>query len=241
MCVCQVECFVDFLCEYLVEQIYLIGDIIDFWVMSCSIYWLLVQNIVVQKLLCWVCYGDRVVFIFGNYDEVLCDYCGVVFGDIEVVDELVYEMVDGWCFLFIYGDVFDQVMCYYCWVVVFGDKVYDLLVWFNLLFFWGWCKFGIVGYWLLVGYVKCKVKMVFNFMFDFEDLVIYYVCECGLDGVICGYIYWVMICEIDGFSYVNCGDWVDFCMVIVEYFDGCFELVVWGMCCIVLVLIVLVV
>ena len=40
---------------------------------------------------------------------------------------------------------------------------------------------------------------------------------------------WTTIREIDGLSYVNCGDWVDSCTAIVEHFDGRLELVAWGM------------
>jgi UDP-2,3-diacylglucosamine pyrophosphatase LpxH len=47
--------------------------------------------------------------------------------------------------------------------------------------------------------------------------------------VICGHIHWATIREIDGLSYVNCGDWVDSCTAIVEHFDGRLELVEWGM------------
>jgi UDP-2,3-diacylglucosamine pyrophosphatase LpxH len=46
--------------------------------------------------------------------------------------------------------------------------------------------------------------------------------------VICGHIHWAAIREIDGLTYVNCGDWVDSCTAIVEHFDGRLELVSWG-------------
>ena len=47
--------------------------------------------------------------------------------------------------------------------------------------------------------------------------------------MICGHIHWATIREIDGLSYINCGDWVDSCTAIVEHFDGRLELVAWGM------------
>ena len=50
----------------------------------------------------------------------------------------------------------------------------------------------------------------------------------GLDGVICGHIHWATIREINGLTYINCGDWVDSCTAIVEHFDGRLELVAWG-------------
>jgi UDP-2,3-diacylglucosamine pyrophosphatase LpxH len=226
---CQAEALVDFLREYPADQTYLIGDIIDFWAMSRSIYWSPAQNTVVQKLLRRARHGDKVVFIPGNHDEALRDYCGIVFGDIEVVDELVHETADGRRFLLIHGDVFDQVTRHHRWVAVLGDKAYDLLVRLNLLLSWGRRKLGIAGYWSLAGYAKRKVKTALNFMFDFEDSAIHHARERGLDGVICGHIHWATIREIDGLTYVNCGDWVDSCTAIVEHFDGRLELVAWGM------------
>ena len=89
-------------------------------------------------------------------------------------------------------------------------------------------KLGISGYWSLAGYAKRKVKTALTFIFDFEESAIHHAKERGLDGVICGHIHWATIREIDGLTYVNCGDWVDSCTAIVEHFDGRLELVTWG-------------
>jgi len=159
---------------------------------------------------------------------VLRDYCGIVFGEVEVIDELVHETADGRRFLLIHGDQFDQVTRHHRWVAVLGDKAYELLVRINTLLSWGRRKLGISGYWSLAGYAKRKVKTALTFIFDFEESAIHHAKERGLDGVICGHIHWATIREIDGLTYVNCGDWVDSCTAIVEHFDGRLELVTWG-------------
>lgn len=225
---CQADRLLDFLREHPAEQTYLIGDIVDFWAMSRSINWSQAQNTVVQKLLRRARHGDRVVFIPGNHDEVLREYCGIVFGDVEVVDELVHETADGRHFLLIHGDQFDQVTRHHRWVAVLGDHAYELLVRINTLLSWGRRKLGIAGYWSLAGYAKRKVKTALTFIFDFEESAIHHAKERGLDGVICGHIHWATIRELDGLTYVNCGDWVDSCTGIVEHFDGRLELVTWG-------------
>ncbi len=226
---CQAECLLDFLREYPSDQTFLIGDIIDFWAMSRSIHWSAAQNTVVQKFLRRARHGERVVFIPGNHDEALRDYCGVVFGDIEVVDELVHETADGRRFLLIHGDVFDQVTRHHRWVAVLGDMAYNLLVSLNHGLSRVRRRLGIPGYWSLAGYAKRKVKTALNFMFDFEESAIHHARERGLDGVICGHIHWATISDIGGLTYINCGDWVDSCTAIVEHFDGRLELVAWGM------------
>ena len=225
---CQAESLLDFLREYSSEQTFLIGDIIDFWAMSRSICWTPAQNTVVQKLLRRARHGERIVLVPGNHDEALRDYCGTVFGDIEVASELVHETVDGRRFLLIHGDVFDQVTRHHRWVAILGDKAYEFLVRLNAQLSWVRRKLGIPGYWSLAGYAKRKVKTALNFIFDFEESAVHHARDRGLDGVICGHIHWATIREINGLTYINCGDWVDSCTAIVEHFDGRLELVAWG-------------
>ena len=225
---CQAGQLLGFLREYSAENTFLIGDIIDFWAMIRGICWTADQNTVVQKLLRRARHGERVVLIPGNHDEALRDYCGTLFGDIEVLDEVVHETADGQRLLLIHGDQFDQVTRHHRWVAVLGDKAYDLLVRINHWLSWGRRKLGIPGYWSLAGYAKRKVKTALNFIFDFEDSAIHHARERGLDGVICGHIHWATIRRIDGLDYINCGDWVDSCTAIVEHFDGRLELIEWG-------------
>lgn len=225
---CQADSLVEFLRDHAAEHIFLIGDIVDFWAMSRSICWKPSHNTVVQKLLRRARRGEKVVLIPGNHDEALRDYCGAVFGDIEVANERVHQTADGRRFLLIHGDQFDQVTRHHRWVAVLGDRAYDWLVRLNTWLSWGRRKLGISGYWSLAGYAKRKVKTALNFIFDFEASAVHQARERGLDGVICGHIHWATIREIDGLQYVNCGDWVDSCTAIVEHFDGRLELIHWG-------------
>lgn len=224
---CQAERLLEFLREYPADNTFLIGDIIDFWAMSRGIHWSPAQNTVVQKLLRRARHGERVVFIPGNHDEALRDYCGIRFGDVEVVDREIHRTADGRRFLLIHGDAFDQVTRHHRWVAILGDKAYDLLVRLNLGLSWLRRKLGIAGYWSLAGYAKRRVKTALNFIFDFEASAVHHAAEQGLDGVICGHIHWATMREINGLAYINCGDWVDSCTGIVEHMDGRLELVHW--------------
>lgn len=225
---CQADRLLEFLREHPSEQLFLIGDIIDFWAMSRSIHWSGAQNTVVQKVLRRARHGENVVFIPGNHDEALRDYCGVIFGDIRIEYEWVHELADGRRFLLVHGDEFDQVTRYHRWVAVLGDISYNTLVRINTWLSWVRRKLGISGYWSLAGYAKRKVKSALQFIFDFEQSVVHAARSRGLDGVICGHIHWAAIREMDGLIYVNCGDWVDSCTAIVEHFDGRLELIRWG-------------
>ncbi|OIQ99233.1 UDP-2,3-diacylglucosamine hydrolase [mine drainage metagenome] len=225
---CQAARLLDFLREHEALQLFLVGDIIDFWAMSRSIHWTPAQNTVVQKVLRRARHGEEVILIPGNHDESLREYVGTSFGDIRVLHEHIHVAADGRRYLVLHGDEFDQVTRHHRWVAVLGDIAYNLLVrlnaWLSLLR----RTLRISGYWSLAGYAKRRIKRAVSFIYDFEDSVIHAVRSRGLDGVICGHIHSAAIREVGGLTYINCGDWVDSCTAIVEHFDGRMELVEWG-------------
>jgi UDP-2,3-diacylglucosamine pyrophosphatase LpxH len=222
---CQAERLLDFLRNYEAEYVFLIGDIIDFWAMSRGIHWTPAQNTVVQKMLRRARHGEKVFLIPGNHDEALREYDRTAFGDIQVVNEHVHTTADGRRYLLVHGDEFDQVTRYHKWVAVLGDMAYNGLVRVNAWLSWIRRRLNRPGYWSLAGYAKRKVKTAVSFIFDFEDSVIHAARERGMDGVICGHIHQATLREVDGITYVNCGDWVDSCTAIVEHQDGRLELI----------------
>lgn len=224
---CRAQALLDFLRDHSSEQLFLVGDIVDFWAMRRGINWTAEQNTVVQKLLRRARHGERIVLIPGNHDEALRQYAGVDFGGIHIAMDYVHRTADGRHFLLIHGDQFDQVTRYHRWVAVLGDMAYGALVRLSDWLSWLRRRLGITGYWSLAGYAKRKVKTAVNFISNFEESVLRAARERGLDGVICGHIHWATIREIDNLTYANCGDWVDSCTAILEHFDGRLELVRW--------------
>jgi len=226
---CQAHRLLDFLRVYECEQLFLVGDIIDFWAMSRrGIYWSGNMNTFVQKVLKRARHGTQVIFVPGNHDEALREYVGSTFGDIAIHREYVHLSADGKRYLLLHGDEFDVVTKYHKWLAILGDHVYALLVRVNMMLSWARRTLGIPGYWSLAGYAKRKVKKAVNFIYDFEESVVHNVKHRGLDGVICGHIHAAAIKRIDGVTYMNCGDWVDSCTAIVEHLDGRMELIEWG-------------
>ena len=225
---CQAERLVDFLRAHHTDNIYLIGDIVDFWAMRRSITRTEAQNTVVQKLLRRARRGEHIVLIPGNHDEALRDYVGTSFGGIKVASDYVHELADGRRFLLLHGDEFDQITRHHRWIAVLGDVMYDVLVRLNAIISLVRRRFGLTCYWSLAGYAKRRVKQAMQFVFDFEDCAIRAARQRNLDGVICGHIHWATIRDANGVLYVNCGDWVDSCTAIVEHLDGQLELIHWG-------------
>jgi len=224
---CRAESLLALLREYECENIFLVGDIIDFWAMSRGVFWPELHNTVVQKILKKARHGVRVCLIPGNHDEALRSYIGSAFGDITLVRDCVHTAVDGKRYLLVHGDEYDQVTTYHRWVSVLGDISYTWLVHLNRLLSFARRKLGVSGHWSLADYAKRNVLRAVSFISDFEESVVRGVKHRGLDGVICGHIHTPAIKDINGLTYINCGDWVDSCTAIVEHHDGRMELVRW--------------
>lgn len=225
---CQAERLLGFLRAYSAEHLYLVGDILDFWAMKREVRWTGAQNTVVQKILRRARHGERVIFIPGNHDELLREHIGIRFGGIRLEREWVHTAADGKRYLLLHGDEFDQATRHHRWLAVLGDIGYTWLVRLNTWLSWCRRRLGVTGYWSLAGYAKRKVKAAVSFIGDFEALAARAARDRGLDGVVCGHIHVASIRQIEGVSYINCGDWVDSCSAIVEHHDGRFEKIEWG-------------
>jgi UDP-2,3-diacylglucosamine pyrophosphatase LpxH len=223
---CQAATLLDFLRFYDADTIYLVGDIVDGWQLKSGWFWPQTHNDVVQKLLRKARKGARLIYIPGNHDEFLRDYYGTHLGGIEVVEDAFHVAANGKRYLVIHGDLFDVVIRHARWLALLGDKAYDLAIWLNTHFNAIRRAFGLT-YWSLSQWAKLKVKNAVNFIGAFEQALAGEACRRGADGVICGHIHHAVIRRQDGFSYINCGDWIESCTAVVEHFDGRFEIVKW--------------
>jgi UDP-2,3-diacylglucosamine pyrophosphatase LpxH len=220
---CQADLFLNFLRDHDADTIYLVGDIVDGWRMRSSWYWPQSHNDVVQKLLRKARKGTRIIYIPGNHDEFLRDYCGTHFGGIEVMETAVHEAADGKKFLVLHGDVFDVIVRNARWLAYFGDWAYDFAIFANRYFNFIRRKLGF-PYWSLSKWAKHKVKNAVNFIGEFEQAVALEARKQNVEGVICGHIHHATIHELYGTRYMNCGDWVESCTALAEHRDGSFEL-----------------
>ncbi len=224
---CQAGHLLAFLREYECENLFLVGDIIDFWAMSRAVHWPASHNTVVQKILKRARHDTRVCLIPGNHDELLREHVGSNFGDVHLLREHVHVAVDGRRYLVLHGDEYDQVTTLHRWVSVLGDVSYGMLIHLNRGLSWLRRRLGISGHWSLADYAKRNVLRAVSFISDFERAVAHTARQRGLDGVICGHIHTPALRRIDGITYINCGDWVDSCTAVVEHMDGRMELVRW--------------
>lgn len=224
---CQAQQLLAFLKCLRAEQIYLVGDIFDGWRLKRSWYWPQMHNDVVQKLLRQARKGVEMIYVPGNHDEILRDYCGFSFGGIEVVREAVHETVDGRRLLVTHGDATDGVLQHMPWLSTLGDGSYHLARCLGAGFNWCRRKLGFRS-WSLAEYLKERVNDAVRFADRFEHAVVAEARHHQVDGVVCGHIHYASLREIDGLLYCNTGDWVGSATALIENFDGGLEIVRWG-------------
>lgn len=223
---CQAEAFLDFLRHNDAETIYLVGDIIDFWRVRRGPVWPQSHNDVLQKLLRKVRKGTRIIYVPGNHDESLRNYCGMHFGGIELHHDYVHTTADGRRFLVMHGDEFDVVVRHAKWLAFLGDRSYEFLLSCNRPLNWVRRRFGF-GYWSLSAFLKLKVKAAVNFIGEFEHALAEEAQRRNVDGVVCGHIHHAVEQTLGGIHYVNCGDWVESCTAIAEDHNGGLQLIHW--------------
>jgi UDP-2,3-diacylglucosamine pyrophosphatase LpxH len=181
---------------------------------------------VVQKVLRKARKGTRVVYVAGNHDEVARQFLGMRFGDIEIVDEVVHQLLDGRRLWVIHGDLFDGVLQHARWLALLGDTLYTLILKLNKGFNAVRHRLGF-SYWSLSQYLKHKVKKAVSFITEFEHAVVGEARRRGYQGVVCGHIHKAEIREVDGVLYCNDGDWVESLTALIETAEGELRLVHW--------------
>jgi UDP-2,3-diacylglucosamine pyrophosphatase LpxH len=224
---CQAELMLDFLRRNDADTIFLVGDIIDGWRLKSDWYWPQAHNDIIQKLLRKVRRGARMIFVPGNHDEFARQFFGLTFGGIEIVRDTTHVTADGRRFLVMHGDEFDVVVQHAKWLSLFGDWAYEFALFINRHFNRARRLLGF-RYWSFSAWAKLKVKDAVNFLGGFERELAGEARRRGADGVICGHIHHAEIRDIAGIEYVNTGDFVESCSVVVEYFDGRLEILYWA-------------
>ena len=223
---CQAELLVDFLRFHDADTIYLVGDIVDGWALKGGWYWPQSHNDVVQKLLRKVRKGAKMILVPGNHDEFARSYLGMNFGGVDVEESVVHEMADGRKFLIIHGDQFDIVVSNAKWLALLGDWAYEAALFIN-----GWYNRArrALGYpyWSFSAWAKFKVKEAVSFIGKFETTLAEEAKKRDCQGVVCGHIHHAAIRQIDGITYVNCGDFIESCTAVAEHEDGRLEILHW--------------
>ena len=183
------------------EQIFLVGDIIDGWLLKKRFYWNKDCTDVIRKILSYSNKGTKVIYITGNHDDFLRSYSPDDFGNIKIVDEWEWNG-----YLITHGDLYDGIV-QLKWLGIIGSYGYELALMIDRTL----KRFGYKKSFSKM--VKDKVKSAVKFITDFEKQLAYQAHSRGLKGVICGHIHKPENKKIKikntNIHYLNCGDWIE--------------------------------
>jgi len=205
------------------KTLYLVGDIIDLWRMR-SHFWTQKHNDVIQQILALSKKGTRIYYITGNHDEYLREFKNFSFGDITVCDEAAYVSYYENTIKIIHGDQFDSFLK--SWVVTghLGAWFYEKSLRLSNIISWVRRHLGL-KYWSLSRFIQEKATRATKVVQNFETIMVDTYREQGYNAVLCGHDHIPNIKNINGFMYLNCGDWTENCTAIIEYDDGNIELI----------------
>jgi UDP-2,3-diacylglucosamine pyrophosphatase LpxH len=211
---------------YNVQNLFLVGDIIDMLEMNHSIFWGK-HRTVIKKLLRMADKGVQLYFSPGNHEiyfrREIHDFPEDT-GNIHICKKFVYIAANNNKYLVIHGDQYDGAVRSMPWLYWVGDKAYKFANVVNSLYNW-WRKLFRLKYWSLALYLKQKVKSAVKFIGNYEKIVAESARNEGCTGVICGHIHKAEDRMIGTVHYLNCGTWVEFCSAVVEHENGKMEVI----------------
>ncbi len=208
-------------CDYL----YLVGDIIDLWVSIKAGKWRQRDTNVIRTILEKSEYGCRVFFTPGNHDALFRKLNGAALGNIRIDHDFTHITASGQRLLIVHGDLFDRSVTSLKPLAWSAAWCYEFLT-----VFMNWFHSFLHGKAERRGgtQIKAKFKRLIQYFSSFQEHITIDAKNKGYDGVVCGHIHKPKVeTHEKGTLYLNAGDWVENCTVIVEHFDGRLELLYW--------------
>src|SRR5689334_18857843 len=92
---CRSRELLRFLESFEADYLFLVGDIVDFWSLRRSFYWPEEHNEVLRAILAKAHEGTKVVYIPGNHDDNMREFCGSLFGNLSIRRKYVHSTADG--------------------------------------------------------------------------------------------------------------------------------------------------
>ena len=183
--------------QYQPEYLFLVGDIIDGWLLKRKFRWPQSHTNVLRKILSYSKNDTKVIYIPGNHDEFMRDYDDFQFGNIEIHNEYIWNGT-----YITHGDLYDGVVKLK-WLGILGSVGYDMAISIDrTLKSWGYKR-------SLSKYLKDKVKEAVKFMTSFEQEIVRQGIKHNCNTVICGHIHHPDDKLINNVRYLNCGDFIE--------------------------------
>ncbi|MFZ4507638.1 MAG: UDP-2,3-diacylglucosamine diphosphatase [Fimbriimonas sp.] len=215
-----------FLDSFETDQLYLVGDIVDGWVVAGNQAWNDDHTQVLRQLFSQAQLGVEVYFTPGNHDDFGHFMNGVSLGTFHTDRSFIHTTLDGRRILVVHGDKFDPFTSEHRWLAYGTALLYEELTLLNKRMADLWEP--IIGrrFDFATGFKKFT-KRVIKKKTNYEEQLVAHAISLGYDGVICGHIHSPAMRSHGEILYVNCGDFVEHGTAVVEHHDGRLELVAW--------------
>lgn len=213
----------NFLDKIKCETLILNGDIIDGWALKRGNAWTQEHMKCIRKIM-KKSNKTKIYWVRGNHDDFLYDFIPLTLGNINVVEHMELNAINGKKYLVLHGDIFDVFINKMKWLAKIGSVGYDFTLWLNK-WYNKYRTFRGKEYFSLSQKIKDSVKSATNFIGDFENHMVNHSKSLNFDGVICGHIHKAEIRNINGIEYMNSGDWVESNTALVEHLNGKWEII----------------
>jgi UDP-2,3-diacylglucosamine pyrophosphatase LpxH len=183
---CRAQELLDFLSGIETDYLFLVGDIVDFWSLRRTFHWPQEHNDVLRTVLAMAKEGTRVIYVPGNHDEDIREFCGSQFGNLSIRRKYVHATADGREFLVMHGDEFDTAVKCSRWLARFGAVAYEFVMRINRGV--NVCRRMLgMPFWSLATYVKLRLGNAVRYVQAFETAAAQAARSRNLNGIICGH------------------------------------------------------
>ena len=183
--------------QYQPNHLFLVGDIIDGWLLKRKFRWPQSHTNVIRKIMSYSKNGTKVIYLPGNHDEFAREYLDLNFGNIEIHNEYIWNNT-----YITHGDLYDGVVKLK-WLGILGSIGYDFAISIDR-------RLKKLGYKRsLSKFLKDKVKEAVKFITSFEEELCRQGIKHNCKTVMCGHIHHPEDKLIGDVRYLNCGDWIE--------------------------------
>jgi UDP-2,3-diacylglucosamine pyrophosphatase LpxH len=183
--------------QYQPNYLFLVGDIVDGWLLKRKFRWPQSHTNVIRKIMSYSKNGTKVIYLPGNHDEFAREYLDLNFGNIEIHNEYIWNNT-----YITHGDLYDGVVKLK-WLGILGSIGYDFAISIDR-------RLKKLGYKRsLSKFLKDKVKEAVKFITSFEEELCRQGIKHNCKTVMCGHIHHPEDKVIGDVRYLNCGDWIE--------------------------------
>lgn len=217
---CQRDKILQFIKEIDCDNLFLVGDIIDWQYLKKKgfKYWGQTENTIIQKILKMARRGTNVYFFDSNHFLLPPEIINNTLGNIHIIENFVLNEKHYIC----HGHQFDSsIKCFGGGLAKIGNSVYELLIKINILQRIICNKLNIKNYRTISCILKSKSKSVIKFLNNFEVLAAEKAKQKNLESVIFGHSHQPIDKIIDKIRILNTGAWTDGnCSYVAENDNG---------------------